>query len=115
MTDENEQLRNVVKWRRKRRRDETLKLGTVVAKLLEGQVWPKQAVFESVARVWRQLLPAELAEHSQIAEICGGQLKVQVDLSSYMYELQLCSSELLTELQKKCPQARLREIKIVSD
>ncbi|MHC4494517.1 MAG: hypothetical protein ACYSYM_01700 [Planctomycetota bacterium] len=36
---------------------------------------------------------------------------MRVDSSSYMYELQLCSSELLEELQQQCPKARLTRIK----
>jgi hypothetical protein len=38
---------------------------------------------------------------------------VQVDSPSYVYELQLCSSELLNELQQQCPKARLTRIKFV--
>jgi hypothetical protein len=77
------------------------------------QISPRQARFGQVAEAWSQLLPAELGGHCEIVDISGGQLKVQVDSPSHMYELQLCSSELLEELQQDCPKARLTRIKFI--
>ncbi len=77
------------------------------------QISPRQTKFSEVAEVWSQLLPAELRRHCEIADISGGQLVVQVDSPSYVYELQLCSSELLEELQQQCPKARLTKVKFV--
>ncbi len=80
---------------------------------MDRQISPRQAVFSDVADMWSQMLPAELTRHCEIVDISGGLLKVQVDSPSYMYELQLCSSELLDELQQHCPKARLTRIKFV--
>jgi hypothetical protein len=77
------------------------------------QISPRQARFDAVAEVWRQALPAELCRHCEITDVTGGQLKVQVDSPSYKYELQLCGSELLEELQRQCPKVRLTKIKFV--
>jgi len=77
------------------------------------QISPRQNRFGVVAELWSRLLPGELRRHCDIVDISGGQLKVQVDSPSYMYELQLCSSELLKELQQQCPRARLTKIKFV--
>jgi predicted nucleic acid-binding Zn ribbon protein len=85
----------------------------VVRELVDEQIFPKQVRFSQVAEVWSRLLPAQLAGHCKIVELSGGQLDVQVDSPSYMYELQLCSSELLKELQRQCPKARLTRIKLV--
>jgi len=80
---------------------------------LDWQISPRQAVFSEVAETWSQMLPDELARHCEIVDISAGLLKVQVDSPSYMYELQLCSSELLDELRQECPRARLTKIKFV--
>ncbi len=80
---------------------------------MDRQISPRQAVFSNVADTWSQMLPAELGEHCEIVDISGGLLKVRVDSPSYMYELQLCSSELLEELRQHCPKARLTKIKFV--
>jgi hypothetical protein len=110
--DEGEQLRRVVKWRTRQKPKKTAaRLGDVVKQFMENQVSPRQARFGTIAEVWGGLLPAELRRHCEITDISGGRLKVLVDSPSYMYELQLCSSELLEELQRQCPRARIKKIK----
>jgi predicted nucleic acid-binding Zn ribbon protein len=78
---------------------------------MEALVSPRRARFAPVAELWSRLLPEELSRHCQLADMSGGQLKVLVDSPSYMHELRLCSSELLGELQRRCPQARLKTIR----
>ena len=112
--DESEQLlRDAVKGRLVKKFDRTAKLGDVVHTFVTKCVSPRQARFGAVIELWSQLLPAELCAHCKIVDISGGQLKVRVDSPAYKYELQLCSSELLEELQRQCPKARLTEIKFV--
>jgi len=93
------------------RADNTVVLGDVLSGLIENQISPQQARFRLIADAWGQLLPAELCQHCRIVGISGGRLNVLADSPSYMYELQLLSSELLKELAHGCPQARIKEIK----
>ncbi len=109
------QLHNTTSRRGVNRPDRTIRVGKVVQKLMDNQLSPQQEASDVIDKLWRQLLPVELVRHSRIAEISGGRLKIQVDSASYMYELQLCSSGLLSELQRRCPQARVKEIKFVLD
>ena len=113
MMNEGDQLCKIVEERRGRKSDRPVRLGDAVQQFLAEQVSPRQARFGAVAELWSQLLPAELCRHCKIVDISGGQLKVRVDSPAYKYELQLCSSELLEELQKQCPRARLTKIKFV--
>jgi predicted nucleic acid-binding Zn ribbon protein len=106
-------LQRTVEGQRIHNADGTVRLGEVAQQLMTEQISPRQEKFSSVSEVWSQMLPAELAQHCEIVGVSGGQLKVQVDSPSYMYELQLCSSELLDELQRQCPKARLTKIKFV--
>jgi Dna[CI] antecedent, DciA len=64
----------------------------------------------SVVDVWRELLPEELYEHSRIAGISGGVVRVEVDPGPYMHEFQLLSSELSGQLQRRCRSAGVRRI-----
>ena len=112
MMNGDERLRSAVRWRTKRKPNRTVRLGNVLSELMENWISPQQAKFESVFELWSRLLPAELRRHCKIADISGGQLKVLVDSPSYMYELQLCSSELLKELQRGAS-VRIRKIKFV--
>jgi predicted nucleic acid-binding Zn ribbon protein len=111
--DEIERLQNALKYRRAKIPNRTVRLGQVAQQLMTERISPRQARFGPVAELWGRLLPDELARHCEIVDISGGQLKVQVDSPAYMYELQLCSSELLKELQQQCPKARLTKIKLV--
>jgi predicted nucleic acid-binding Zn ribbon protein len=111
--DNNERLLNAVKWQKKSPRYSATSLGQVAQQLMEERISPLQARFSEVAEVWNELLPAELGGHCEIIDISGGQLTIQADSHSYVYELQLCSSELLQELQRQCPKVRLSKIRFV--
>jgi hypothetical protein len=101
-----------VKRRTRPGSNKAVRLGDVLGELMEGQISPRQARFESIVDLWCQLLPVELRRHCKIADISGGQLKVLVDSSSYANELRWCSSQLLEELGQRCPQARIKRIKV---
>jgi hypothetical protein len=90
----------------------TCSIGQVASKFLDEQVSPRQSVYGVVIEVWNQILPAELAKHCRIEDISAGQLTVAVDSPSYRFELNLCSAELLRELQERCPGCRLKKIKL---
>jgi len=89
-----------------------VRLSDVVREVLQTQVSPRQARFGSVVESWQQLVPVEFACHCRLVELTAGTLKVMVDSPSYMYEMQLCRSALLSELQRECPRARIRKIAI---
>lgn len=88
----------------------TVRLDNAVQQLLDGRFSPRQARFDLVAETWSRLLPAGLSRHCDIIDISRDRLRVQVDSPSYLYELQLCSTELLKELQRM-PAARIKKIK----
>ena len=111
--DEEERLLNATRWRRSWKSYRAASLGQVAQQLMDKRISPQQARFSQVADLWSRLLPGELYGHCEIIDISGGQLTVQVDSPSYMYELKLCSSELLDELQRQCPRVRLTKIKLV--
>ena len=106
-------MRRMVEGRRLQHSDRTVSLGNAAEQLMAGWIAPRQSKYGPVAEVWEQLLPEGLNEHCEIVDITAGRLKVKVDSPSYRYELQLCSTELLEELQRQCPKSRLRQIKFV--
>jgi len=112
--DEDRQLHKVTRWRTGIKRDSTTKLGDVLSELIEGRISPQQVRFGPVAELWSELLPAELVRHCEIADISGGQLTVRVDSPAHANELRWCSPELLEQIQRRCPRARIKAIKVVS-
>jgi hypothetical protein len=113
MMNGDEQLNGTVKRQRKRYLYGAVRLGDVARELMDNRISPQQARFGPIAELWSRLLPDELRRHCKIAGIYGGQLKVLVDLPVYKYELQLCASELLSELQQQCPRAHIKKINFV--
>lgn len=113
MMNEDEQFRSAVKNRKDRYMNGSVRLGDIAKELMENRISRQQARFGSITEVWNQLLPEELRHHCKIDGVSGGWLKVMVDLPAYKYELQLCSSLLLSELQQQCPRANLKKIQFV--
>ena len=111
--DEYRHLLAAKKKQAKPKQDRTAKLGDVVKRLMAEQISPKQAMSELITEQWEDLLPLELQSHCRLEGLSAGQLKVTVDSPCYMHELRLCSSQLLQELQQRCPQARIDRIKLV--
>jgi hypothetical protein len=107
------QLHNNAAQQSKSNQGGMVSIGEAARQLIEEQCSKNHTAFDSVENLCRQLLPASLMRHSSIAGITGGQLKIQADSPSYMYELQLCSSKLLDELRRQCPRVRLKEIKVI--
>ena len=109
-----EQLTQSLLNRRKTiRADRATRLCEVLEQFMGGRVSPQYKKFGQLPQVWSELLPAELAGHCSIGDISNGTLKVLVDSSAYVYELRLCSGELLKQIQRRCPGARLQKIKFV--
>ena len=107
----NERLANSVKWRTRAKPKEAVKLGDILTKLMDKRLSPRQAKFEAITELWQQLLPANLCQHCKIVDMSNAELKVSVDSPSYANELRWCSSELLEQLQQRCPRARIKKIK----
>ncbi|MHC4387939.1 MAG: DciA family protein [Planctomycetota bacterium] len=89
-----------------------VRLGDAIRQVVEERICPRQTRFAAVSEVWSQLLPSELGRHCRIADISGGQLKVAADSPSHVYELRLCSSQILEELARQCPRAQIKNIAI---
>jgi len=90
-----------------------VRLGEVVQRLMVEQIAPMQSRFGGLAQAWGETVPGEVGRHCEIVEVAGGQVKVRVDCPAFMYEMQLCRMELVEELQRRCPEARIKRIKFV--
>lgn len=95
----------------RRNRQEAVRLGDVAAGLVEEGLSSQQERFAAVRRAWEELVPAELRHHCDITGFSGGELKVKVDSPSYANELRWCSPQLLSELERRCPRARVKRIR----
>ena len=108
---EGEQLCGTAGRGTERKPGQAVKLGDVLSELMQARISPQRERADSITQAWSWLLPKELYEHCCLADISGGEIEVRADSPSYVYELQLCGAELLEQLQRQCPRARIKKIK----
>ncbi len=94
-------------------RESTTRIGHLVDTLMHKTIEPAQTRLDPLAQAWDEIVPPGLAEHCRVKGLVSGQLRIGVDSPVYMYELQLCSQDLLQALQQRCPRSNLRRIKLM--
>jgi len=100
-------------WRNRQRKVSTHPLKEGVQFFLKKVVYPRHKKMSAVARAWTELLPAELREHSWLAGVQKGQLRVLVDSAPHLYELNLLvKGGLLNQLRDLCPNVSLSAIRL---
>jgi hypothetical protein len=107
-----EQARDVVAGRWDVRSEVTQRLGDTLIELMDRHIAARRTRFGQVAEAWATLLPAELLNNCRITGVQGGRLKVLAKSSAHLFELRLCSSELIKELAARCPRAKIERIDI---
>jgi len=98
-----------------RHRSEPTLLADALVKMMEPRHTGISQRYEAASRLgeaWAQLLPPEMVRHCRVVDLSAGQLTVEVDSPSYMYELRISSQQLVEHLRQECPEAKLRAIKI---
>ena len=111
--EEIERIQEAVKARQTKRMDQFITLGQAAEMFVAKQVLPQQRKYGDVVEVWENVLPEELFRHCEIVDVSGGSLSVKVDSPSHKYEMHLCSSEILKELQRECPRAKITKLKLI--
>jgi len=100
-------------WRNRQRPGTVHPLKEGVQFFLKKVVYPREKKMSAVAHAWTELLPEELQEHSWLAGIQKGQLKVLVDSAAHLYELNLLvKGGLLNQLRDLCPNVSLSAIRL---
>ncbi|MCF7974332.1 MAG: DUF721 domain-containing protein [Phycisphaerae bacterium] len=94
-------------------RENTKRLGELAETFLERSVKPGQKHLSPVFDAWQAIVPPGFAPYCRIHGVVRSELRIGVDSPVYLYELQLCSQDLLKALQAKVPEAGLRRIKFM--
>lgn len=89
------------------------RLGDVVDRIMQRSVHPSQKRLSPVVEAWSSTVPPGLAPYCRVKGVVGSELRIGVDSPVYLYELQLCSQDLLEALQEKVPRVGLRRIKFI--
>jgi len=92
---------------------EVVRLGEVVEGLVEGRASAQYRRYGRAVETWQLLLPELLVQRCRLKGISAGSLEVVAESPVYASELRTCSRHLLSELQKRCPEAGISRIKVV--
>jgi len=111
--NEAQYLSHIARRQNKAKPYKTTTIGRLVNNLLQYNITPKYKNAECLTAAWNKLLPHELQQHCRIADLTAGHIKIAVDSAPHRYELQLAGADLLEELQKQCPTARIKTIKFI--
>lgn len=91
-------------------------LGEALSKLMAPGPAGLSQRYETASKMrqlWGQILPPELAQHCRITDFSQGQLMVEADSPSYMYEIRISSQQLVGFLRQAYPAAKVRAIKVM--
>ena len=91
---------------------EAVRLGDAAEVFMEERAGPARRSSGSLEQAWAALVPGGLAGHCRLDGLRAGRLRVLVDSPAHLYELRLCSKELVARLRGLCPEARIREIRL---
>jgi len=94
-------------------RPNTKRLGDLIHTIMERSIKPSQKRVNPVVEAWLSIVPPGLAPYCRVKGVVKAELRIGVDSPVYLYELQLCSQDLLKALQEKVPRAGLRRIKFI--
>jgi hypothetical protein len=90
-----------------------VKIGSCLQQLMQKIVEPKTEQYQTICRIWEEIMPDNLRQHCKIVEIDAGTVKVQADSPSYVFELRMNSRQLLKQMQKEIPRLRIKSLKFV--
>ncbi|MHC4637487.1 MAG: DciA family protein [Planctomycetota bacterium] len=100
------------KKKHKAKYKEPVKLGDAITKFM-SRVTPLADKYCTVEEYWNQSLPEEVKRHCRLGAVSGGLIEIIAESPSLLYELRLCSRQILKDLRINCPEAGIRKIKFV--
>lgn len=86
------------------------KMDSIVTGIIKD-VTPKHDKFSSIKAIWQEILPKQFENYCRIASLDKNVLRVKVESSAWIYQLQLLSGQLLKQLNGKRAGAKIRSIK----
>lgn len=113
-TDSQSEFEKTAAWFAKKqaaqKRRPIAKMNSILTGIIKD-VTPKHDKFSLIKEIWQQILPSQFATHCRIVSLDKNILRIKVDSSSWIYQLQMLKSQLLKQLNSKRAGAKIRSIK----
>ena len=111
--EDDELLNSVVKWQVAKEPYRAQSVGAIFDKYIEKGLLRHRRQSRLID-LWEELLPPGLAGHCKLVSLLRGVLKIEVESGPYMFEMQNICQELLENIQRNCPAARVDSIKLIA-
>ena len=85
-------------------------IGEIIASLLE-KFQKRASEQEEIVSLWGRTIGTKRGAHTKVSALEGGVLTVQVDNSSFLYELSLQREDIVKKLKKHLKKGDLKEIR----
>jgi hypothetical protein len=107
------QLERLRQWRNRPARDQSM---AFITKQFKQEIERPYKQVSAIVDTWAQLVPAELAEHCRLQSLRRSVLRVAVDSSEHLYQLdRLLRQGLADQITRQHPAAGVRRIQLYLD
>lgn len=89
------------------------KIGNILSELIDTRDWRKGIAEGNFFSDWREIVGADIADHSTPITLFEGKLTIQTSSTAWSTQLRLMSSELLGKIRQSAPGALVDELVII--
>lgn len=89
------------------------KIGNILNELVDSRDWRKGIAEGNLFSDWREIVGADIADHSTPITLFEGKLTIQTSSTAWSTQLRLMSSELLGKIRQSAPGALVDELVII--
>ena len=89
------------------------KIGNILNELIDTRDWRKGIAEGNLFSDWREIVGADIADHSTPITLFEGKLTIQTSSTAWSTQLRLMSSELLGKIRQSAPGALVDELVII--
>lgn len=92
-------------------KDNTAPLAQILNKVIKDMAGPKRLTAEEIASAWKYAAGKAAAKHTKPVSIKKGQICINVDRSSWLYELTISKKKILEKLNGKLKKKKIKDIR----
>jgi predicted nucleic acid-binding Zn ribbon protein len=92
---------------------EPQKISNILSELIENRDWQKGIAEGNLFTDWRDIVGAEIADHSSPITLYEGKLTIQTSSTAWSTQLRLMNDHILRKIQQSAPGAVVEELNII--
>ena len=89
------------------------KIGNILNELVDSRDWRKGIAEGNLFSDWREIVGADIAEHSTPITLYEGKLTIQTSSTAWSTQLRLMQGDLLKTIRQSAPGALVEELAII--